>query len=137
MVRHCGSPRSRVFARTSWVWREEEGSLLPPLLCHCTSAIRRGAAVVPPSSPMGAGAGQPAAVSGGYWCSQEDGAPQLHAVMLHMWPFPWLLPKLLKTLTKTSCSWRNSPNGRRIPASGTGLSIPVLCFSVRGDGSVF
>lgn len=51
--------------------------------------------------------------------------------------FPLAAPKtLLKTLTKTSCPWKNSPNRRGIPASGTGLSLLVLCFSVRGDGPI-
>lgn len=42
MFGHCCSPKSGVFAHTSWVWWEEERSL-PPQLGHRTFALEQGA----------------------------------------------------------------------------------------------
>lgn len=106
-----------MFAHTSWVWWEEEGSLLPPLLCHCTFAIRWGRAELLHGIPVGAGDEQPAAPAG---CSKwgvlvpprglRSPAPCCDAQHV---AFPLAASKtLLKTLTKISCPWRNSPNGR-------------------------
>lgn len=118
---HRRSPRNGVFACTNWVWSEEERYLLPLSPCHCAIAISGWEEWWSAWHPRG------------IWtradcCScqlQQAGASSVPKRMMlpssmlgsSAHSFPLAVPEtLLKTLTKTSCLWRNIPNGRRIPA---------------------
>lgn len=97
MYSHCCSPKSGVFAHTGWVWWEEERSLLPPPLGHRTFALE-GGHDGPTAQPRGSWRWEACCSCQlqEMRCPQEDDAPQLHAVMLSTWHFPWLLPKHFK-----------------------------------------